>query len=529
MKKNNTNSNIDNNLTNHSQLEENLDKNIANFKQFIGLSHDINLRFLKLAIGKGLDAAVIFVEGLTDKETINKAVIGALVSYPHFNGFSIESHSQDLFNIISEKVITNAKVGQADGWPDILDKMFSGDTILLVDGLKSAFVIGARKWIDRGVEEPSTEQGIRGPKDSFSETLAINTMLLRRRIKSYKLQLEYMKVGSLTKTDIILAYINGVVNPKLVGEVRKRIQRIETDAILESNMIEEFIEDSSFAVLPQINHTERPDRAAAHLLEGGAAVIVDGTPIVLMMPVTFWQFFNSQEDYYERVYTSFTLRALRLIALITALTLPSFYIAVTSFHQEMIPIGLLEIIATGRRNIPFPILIEVLLMEFILEVIREAGVRLPRNVGQAISIVGALVLGQAAIQAKLASPTTVTVVALAAIANFVIPVFSAALSVRFLRFGILIISGLLGIFGFITALFVLLIHLCSLRSFGVPFLAPYAPAIPADFKDFQIRSPVWAMTRRPRFFGAKDRVRQKAGLKPGARHNNGESRRRKKK
>ena len=392
--------------------------------------------------------------------------------------------------------------------------MFSGDTILLVDSLNKAIIIGTRKWADRGIQEATTEQVIRGSKDSFSETLKSNTMLLRRRIKNPNLQMEYMKIGTVTETDIIIAYLKGITNPKLLDEVRKRLSRIQTDSVLSTTTIEEFIEDNSFSVLPLMLHTERPDKTAASILEGGVAILVDGTPLVLLLPITFWQFLYSPEDYYERVYTSFLLRSLRLISLIISLSLPSFYVAVCTFHPEMIPIGLLEVIVNGRLNTPFPILIEVLLMEFILEIIREAGVRLPRNVGQAISIVGGLVLGQAAIQAKLASPATVTIVAITAVANFTIPTFSTALSMRYLRFIMLIVSGFLGIFGFISALYILLIHLCSLRSFGIPFMAPFAPAIPADFKDSLIRMPVWMMSKRPKTFGPKNEARQAPDLKP---------------
>lgn len=519
MKKSNTHSDI-NNLTNCSKIAESIQKNLEDFRQFVGLSHDIHIRLIKLSVGKGIECAVIYIEGLVDKAVINNSIIKPLVLHGRSGGNHDESHSPELLTIIREEIITSTVADKADEWTAILDNLYSGDTILFVDTLKNAIIIGTRKWVDRGVQEATTEQVIRGSKDSFSETLSTNTMLLRRRIKSPKLQFEYMKVGSLTKTDILVGYIDGVVNPKLVDEVKKRISRIETDSILATSEIEEFIEDSSWAVLPQVMHTERPDKSAAHLLEGGVVVLVDGTPLILLMPVTFWQFLYSPEDYYERVYTSFLVRNLRLIALIVALTLPSFYVAICSFHQEMIPIGLLQVIVAGRRDIPFPILIEVFVLEFILEVIREAGVRLPRNVGQAISIVGALVLGQAAIQAKLASPATVTVVAITAIANFTIPSFSAALSMRFLRFGFIIVSGVWGIFGFLTVVFIFIIHLCSLRSFGTPFMAPLAPAIPADFKDSLVRMPVWMMSKRPKVFGSKDPVRQKANLKPGTKQKN---------
>lgn len=513
-KKAKLNSEIDTNLTNSSQLVENLDKNITDFNQFVGNSHDVNIRNLKLTVNNDIDAAIMFVDGLVDTAAINNAVIHPLLTcLPENNAPS------KLLGIISEKVIRNLKIEQADHWTDILDKMFSGDTILLVDGYKSALIIGSRKWLDRGVQEATSEQVIFGPKDSFSETLATNTMLLRRRIKSHKLQMEYLKLGTLTKTDILICYVKGVTSPKLVEEVKTRLKRIETDSIISATGVEEFIEDSSFAIMPQIMHTERPDKAVAHMLEGGVIILVDGTPMVLMLPIVFWQFLYSPEDYNERIYTSFLLRSLRLLSLIIALMLPSFYIAVSSFHHELLPIGLLHVIVAGRRDIPFPILIEVIIMELILEVIREAGARLPKNVGQAISIVGALVLGQAAIQAKLASPATVTVVALTAVSNFTIPSFSGALSIRYLRFGIMLVSGIFGIFGFMATLFVILAHLCSLRSFGVPFLAPFAPLIPGDLKDTQIRSPKWVMSKRPRLLGAIDSVRQKSNLKPGSKQN----------
>ena len=512
----NENNDFDNNLSNSSMLAKELKKNIADFNQFIGQSHDVYIRNLRLTVSGGVDAAIMFVDGLVDKEAINNSVIRPLLT-----DLSEQNTSSNLLNIISERVIRNLKIEQVNHWVDILNKMFCGDTIIFVDGYKSALIIGTRKWLDRGVQQATSEQVIFGPKDSFSETLLTNTMLIRRRIKTHKLQMEYLNLGTLTKTDIIISYIKGVANPKLVEEVKTRLARIETDSIISATMVEEFIEDSSFALMPQIIHTERPDKAVAHVLEGGVIILVDGTPMVLLLPIVFWQFLYSPEDYNERLYTTFLLRSLRVLSLIIALTLPAFYVGVGSFHHEMIPIGLLQVIVAGRRDIPFPILIEVIIMELILEVIREAGARLPINVGQAISIVGALVLGQAAILAKLASPATVTVVAITAIANFTIPSFSAALSIRVLRFFLIVVSGIWGIFGFIALLFVILAHLCGLRSFGVPFLAPFAPLIPADLKDTQIRSPIWAMSKRPKLFSAIDSARQKSNLKPSSKQNNG--------
>lgn len=281
-------------------------------------------------------------------------------------------------------------------------------------------------------------------------------------------------------------------------------------------MLYEFIEDSPWALFPQGQRTERTDRAAAHLLEGGIAIMVDGTPFVYMVPYTFFQFLSTQEDHYERVYISFFLRSLRMTALIFSLVLPSFYIAITTFHQEMIPTSILQTISTARRGVPYPALVEAMVMELVIEFVREAGVRLPRNVGPAISIVGALVLGQAAIQSKLASSIMVVVVASTAVASFTLPSFSTAISIRVLRFPLMFASAFLGLFGLATGLFLIVVHAAGLRSFGVPFLAPVAPFYGSDLKDSQIRFPSWFQSTRTRLYRSPDPVRQEDNLKPEA-------------
>jgi spore germination protein KA len=496
-----------------AKIVEPLIENIDFFEQLVGNNHGVHRRNLKLNGTAGVDAVLLFVDGLVNAQMINDSVMQPLLKH------SLQKKDALLLEEISERVIPNLKVEFQEIWSEIIDKMFTGHTILLVDGVKKGLVLGTQKWQDRGVEDATSEQIIGGPRESFSETLETNTMLLRRRIKSYSLQMDHLQLGDLTKTDIVVTYVKGVVNPKLVKEVKERIGRIQTDSIQSVMALEEFIEDNTFSVMPQMMKTERPDKSVGHLLDGGIVVLVDGSPNSLLLPVVFWNFLYSPEDYNERLYTTIILRTLRFGALGFALALPSLYIAISSFHHEMIPIGLLQIVVSGKRDVPFPILVEVFIMEIILEMIREAGVRLPNKVGPAISIVGALVLGDAAIQAKLASPATVTVVALTAIANFSIPSFSVALSIRVLRFGFMIASGVLGIFGFMAISFVLLIHLCSLRSFGVPFLAPVSPLIPSDLKDTQVRMPIWMMQKRPKFLGSMDGIRQAPNQKPGVEQN----------
>ena len=318
-----------------------------------------------------------------------------------------------------------------------------------------------------------------------------------------------MKIGTYSGTDIAIAYIDGLVDPEVLQEVKKRLGQIKIDGILESGYIEELIEDNPYSPFPQIEHTERPDKVAGALLEGRIAIITDGTPLALIVPVVFWGFLQASEDYYERYMFSSFARMLRVLSALIALIGPAVYIAVTTYHQEMLPTGLLLSIAAQREGVPFPAVVEAFLLEFAFEVLREGGIRLPRPVGQAISIVGALVVGQAAVQAGLVSAAMVIVVALTGIASFTIPAFSMGMTFRLLRFPIMIAASVLGFYGVMLGLLVILTHMCSLRSFGVPYLSPVAPLHYQELKDIPIRSPWWRMIRRPKLYRSQDITRQR--------------------
>ena len=311
-----------------------------------------------------------------------------------------------------------------------------------------------------------------------------------------------------------LAYLAGTADDKVLVEVRKRIERIDVDSILESAYIEELIEDTPYTVFPQIEHSERPDKIAAAILEGKIAILVDGTPFVLIVPTVMLQFWQSSEDYYERYPTAFLMRLIRFMFSTFALILPGFYVAVTSYHQEMLPTALLISIAGAHEGVPFPIYVEALLMEITFEALREAGVRLPQPVGQAVSIVGGLVIGQAAVQAGIVSPATVIVVALTGISSFALPAYNFAWSLRVLRFVFGFLGFISGLYGIMLGLLFILIHITSLRSFGVPFFAPLAPFKLQDIKDIFMRAPWWAMTERPYSIPTPNQVRQKSHIKP---------------
>jgi spore germination protein KA len=386
--------------------------------------------------------------------------------------------------------------------------ILSGETVILVDGYPYGFALNTIGGNNRAVEEPTTQSVVRGPREGFNESISTNISLIRKRIKSPNLWLETMTIGKVTQTAIGVMYINGIVNDKLIAEVNERLERIDIDGILESGNIEELIQDETFTPFPTLYNTERPDVIAAGLLEGRVAILVDGTPFVLLAPALFVQFYQSAEDYYQRAEFASLIRILRYICFFISLLGPSLYIGITTFHQELLPSSLLFSLAAQREGIPFPAFVEALLMEITFEILREAGVRLPKTVGQAVSIVGALVIGQAAVEAGLVSPAMVIVVAITAISNFVIPAFNMGISIRIIRFLLMVLAASFGLFGVTVGLIGIVQHLCSLRSFGVPYMSPMAPFIFADQKDTILRLPQWGLFARPRFISSKNNIRE---------------------
>ncbi|AIM17803.1 membrane protein [Bacillus sp. X1(2014)] len=416
--------------------------------------------------------------------------------------------------ILKEKMISISSVNETTELDEVVSNVLKGNTVLLVDGVSTAIIFDAKGGDRRTVSEPTTESVVRGPREGFTERIRTNTALVRHKIRSNRLKILARDIGEETKTQIAILYVEGLAAPELVKEVLSRLDRIKTDSILESGYIEEFIEDSPWSMFPQIQNTERPDTVAANLLEGRVAIIVDGTPFVLIMPATFWQFFQSSEDYYGRYHISVFLRLLRVFFLFIALTLPGIYVAVTTYHQEMIPTSLLFSIAASREAIPFPMFVEALIMEVSFEALREAGVRLPQVVGQAVGILGALVIGTAAVEAGIVSAPTVIIVSITGIASFTIPRFNMSISVRMLRFPLMILGAMFGFYGVILGFLLILTHLCKLRSFGIPYFWPLAPISFKSLKDVLIRVPWWAMNRRPDQFVKEDQQRQVDHLMP---------------
>lgn len=499
-------------------LSTKLDDNIKYIKTLFERCSDVVMRDFKINFHEPIDAFLVYIDGMVDKKLTANSILSSLQLNPGLIPDK-KINKTNTFNIIKDQLVSIGEVKTVRDMDTLVENVLSGQAALIIDGTAQAIITSVRQMESRSVDEPQTEPLVRGPRDGFVESLRTNTSLIRRRIKTPRLKMEVLKIGTLTQTDVAILYIEGITNEQLVNEVKQRLGRIEIDGILESAYLEEFIEDEPYSIFPQINTTERPDRMCACLLEGRVGILIDNTPICLIVPATFPQFLHSPEDYYNRFpYATFT-RILRFITVNIALLLPSAYIAVLTFHQEMLPTPLLISIAGQREGVPFPAFFEALMMELVFEFLREAGVRLPRPIGQAVSIVGALVIGQAAVSAGLVSSAMVMVVSLTAIASFTIPTISGSYAIRILRFPIMFLAASFGLFGVMVGLMAILIHVCTLRSFGVPYITPLAPLSFSDLKDSFIRMPWWAMIRRPRFLGVSDRKRQKLNQKPGPSQN----------
>lgn len=442
---------------------------------------------------------LVWIDGLSDKEAMREHVVEAILNI-----------EKDMFtnSNLTDGIIPIIDITREKNLKKSIDELLAGSPLIIIEGTGEAIIMALTAVESRDVTESTNENNVRGPKEAFTEAMWANGSLIRKKIHTPNLKLEEKRIGTITNTKILIAYIEGIADPKIITELKQRINKIEIDSVLESAYIEEFIEDNKYSIFPQIEHTEKPDKVAAALLEGRITIIVDGSPTVIIVPTVFACFLQSAEDYYERyIYTSF-VRLFRFAYINISLLFPSIYIATTTFHPEMIPTKLLLTIAASREGIPFPAFIEALIMEVTFEVLREAGVRLPKAVGQTISIVGALVIGQAAVQAGIVSPAMVIVVSTTAIASFSIPAYNVSFALRFLKFPMMFLAASFGFYGIISALLMILIHLCRLKSFGVPYLSGFAPFVAEEVKDTIFRGPWWWMYSRPSIFQPQKRKRQ---------------------
>ncbi|MDC0702121.1 MULTISPECIES: spore germination protein [Priestia] len=458
-------------------LYDDVNKNIERLLNELGNSSDVSFRMVESPYQKTLKAAVIHLDGLADENIINENIMTPLIQWLK------ESNQVVTVKEIEEQIpqiLTVSQLTIKENWHEFVSAVLTGDTVILMNGSSKIFIGNTKKLQSRAVTEPTSQTVVRGPKDSFTENLRTNTSLIRARIQDSNLRLDSMKIGSVTQTDIGIMYIQGNADERIVEEIKERLKEIKVDGVLESNYIEEFIRDDRTTIFPLLLNTERPDAVVGNLLEGRIAIIVQGTPFVLIAPAIFSQFFQSPEDYYQNYYISSFLRILRFGSFFLSMYASAIYLALITHHQGLIPNTLMVSLMAQRERVPFPAIVEMVVMELAFEMLREAGIRMPRAIGPAVSIVGALILGQAAVEAGFVSAAIVIIVAISAISNFTLPSTSIVNAARGFRFILIIISAFIGLYGILLMTLCIWLHISSLRSFGVPYFSPFAPF---DFKE----------------------------------------------
>lgn len=480
-----------------------LAKNTAIIQKYVGEYADLLIR--PLVVNGQEVAAVVYFDGMTDKDAVCEFIVKPLLQHPELMlGKTPEQ--------IAGSCLYIADWQTADNDQDFMNNIFAGDCGILFAGSPCGLTSDLKGFERRGISEPQTEIVVRGSREGFIENMKTNMSMLRRRIKTPNLCFENMQLGTETNTNICVVYIRGLADPELLQQVKSRLNSIKIDGVLESGYLEQLIEDEPFSPFPTIANSEKPDKVVAKLLEGRVGIMVDGTPFVLTVPTLFVESFQSAEDYYSRPYMVSMVRFLRFFSFIFAVYGPALYIAITSFHIELIPANLMLNMWQAAGSTPLSAGWSVFFYALVYEVVREGGIRLPRPVGAAISIVGGLVIGDMAVQAGLISAPVVIIVAFTAIAMFVVDALTDAATV--LRFAFILLSWWLGFWGLLLGTLLLLLHLVSLESFGVAYFAPFAPLMPYQLRDTVVRFPLWLLGRRPTNITIGSKWRQRQAVPP---------------
>ncbi|NLI13428.1 spore germination protein [Pelotomaculum propionicicum] len=494
--------------TERRPISSSLEKNKAIVKEIFDRCDDLVIREIIISRKSPVRALVVYLDPMVNPDLLQHNLLRALLNVDEApsNGITIAW--------LKEKVIPAGDIQEKKRWVEVGNGIAKGLVGIFVEGQGSVLLTSIFEDVSRSISQPTAEPLIRGPADAFNEDLRTNIALLRKRLHTTRLAVENLEIGELSKTAASLVYLKGYVTDELIHEVKERIQRIKIDGAHAGGYHEEFLQDNPYSLFNPIEPTERPDKLYGHLLEGAVGLMFENTPFAIIFPVTLPSQIQSPEDYYNHYWFASFIRLFRWAGFFFAIFLPSFYIAITTYHQELVPTPLLISIIASREGVPFPGFLEALLMELAFELLTEAGVRLPRAFGQTISIVGGIVIGQAAVNASLVSPILVIVVALTAVATYTIPSITLSNTVRMLRFPFMIAAAFMGLFGVVAGSMLLIFHLCSLRSFGVPYLSPLAPLSMGDLKDTFIRAPAWMMIMRPRLTGYVEPQRQPRGQKP---------------
>jgi spore germination protein KA len=477
-----------------------LNGNIDLIREGLGVQSPMVVKHFYIGMDQPLEAAIIYVNGLANKDIIDRDILNPLMIHiqENLNG------KASIGDYLCKRYISMSNTLIESDLNIVLQYLKRGKTVVLINGASEVIIADTTGGVQRAMIEPMNETASKGPRDGFVENLETNISLIRRKVKDKNLTFELFNIGRRLQSDVVLAYINDIVDKQVLEELKKRIESIDVDAVLSAGMLEQYIEDYTYTVFPQTFSTERPDRAIANMLEGRIIVIVEGTPMVLTYPAVFLQFFQAVEDYTQRTVISSFVRLLRIMAAVIVITLPSIYLTLIKFNVELIPIKFVTPIVQSRVGIALTPFLEILAMEIVVEFLREGGLRLPTKIAQTLSLVGGIIIGDTAIRSKMVSPTTLLIVGITVITTFLIPNYDMSLSIRILRFPMLVLANIMGIFGIAVGWFLILVHLSSLDSLGVPYFEFHK----SDMKDTFIRAPLWKMNKRPEGIPSQDPIRQ---------------------
>ena len=478
-----------------------LDENISAIKDIFKNDDTLINRVFKNHTND-IKCAIFFIDGMVDDSAITEDIISPIIE-------DTNSTESNPIEYLQNEVIASSRCDLSEDLEKLSKSLLDGNTILFAEGIAKGLIVGSEGYKTRNIEEPMVENVLRGPREGFTESLAVNLSLIRRKIKSTKLKFKYLNIGDMTNTTTCICYLEGLASDRILNELTEQLQDIETDGVLDVKYIQEFIDKSPFSLFETTRVTERPDVVAANLLEGRIALILDGTPVVVTLPFLFVEIFQAPDDYYLNYYFSSLNRLMRLIGFIVSISTPAVYLALVTFHQEIIPTPLLMSIYASRLAVPLPTIFELTVLLITFDVLREAGSRMPPSIGQALSVVGALVLGTAAVEARLVSAPVIIIVGISGITSFMIPSISGASTI--LKFIFVALASVLGLYGYIIGIAFLLIHLTKLKSFGIPIMSSFTSLEKEDIKDTHIRAPRWAMKFRPKILGQKNPVRTRRG------------------
>lgn len=434
---------------------------------------DIVKREFPVGQNKTINVFITYIDDMVSRDLLEDQIIKNLIiniriAPPDNIDFS------DPYNILVNGGVTTADIKETENIDDAILEVMSGNTLILIENSDKILIISSKGFPKRGVDKPENEIAVQGPKEAFSESLRINTVLIRRRIRSTKLKCEQLKIGELSQTDVALMYVENIADKKLVDKIRKKLNNINVDMLYDSGYLEQYLEEDKFSPFPQIQLTERPDKTASCLAEGRIALVVDTSPFVILLPTVLASFYQASEDYYQRWEIMSFIRLIRYIAGFMAFALPGLYIASTLYNPSMLPAELVLTMASARLKVPLPTVVEIVILELIFEALREAGTRIPASIGSTLGIVGGIIIGQAAVDANLVSPMAVIIISITAICSFAIPNIALVSAYRLTKYFIIFMSAIGGLVGFVSGLLIVLLHIAGINSFGVSYVAPFS-------------------------------------------------------